>query len=160
MRELLFSLLDLPLHLILVYPNNDSGSNEIIEEIEKVRKLPNITIFKNLKHNDYLNLLKYSSLLIGNSSSGIIEAPSLKIPVINAGVRNSGRASAENTIFINLTREEIRAAIKYILTDEQFKKTLKQVKNPYGDGKASQRIIHILNSLVIDDKFLNKISTY
>ena len=160
MHELLTSLLNLSLQLILIYPNNDTGSEKIIEEIENARKLPNITIFKNLEHNDYLNLLKYSSLLIGNSSSGIIEASSFKIPVINVGIRNLGRDSAANTIFINPARDEIHAAIKYVLTDEQFKQTLNQVKNPYGDGRASQRIINILNTIVIDEQFLKKINTY
>jgi len=160
MHEILEAIKELKMQTVIIYPNNDAGSQDIIEEIEKCKGLPFIKIFPNLPHSDYVNLLKCADVLIGNSSSGIIEAPSLKLPVVNIGLRNVGREHAENVIFVDVKRDEIISAIKKALYDKKFKEKVKQCINPYGDGKASERIVKILSEIKIDRKLLQKKITY
>lgn len=160
MHELLGSLIELNIDLVIIYPNNDMGSDKIIFEIEKIRGLPHVMIFQNLEHIDYLNILKHSLFLIGNSSSGIIEAPSLHIPVINVGIRNFGRECAKSTIFVNPIHAEITEAIHYVLNDYHFKQEVKYVINPYGNGDAMYEIISVLKALDINERLLKKINTY
>lgn len=116
-------------------------------------------IYKNLERKTYLSLFIHINLLISNSSSGIIESPILKLPVINLGYRNKGRETGGNVINKVLETSEIKKAIDRALT-EDFKKSCQNVKNPYGKGKAGERIIQIINNLVLDKKFLIKRLTY
>lgn len=160
MREILEAIKELKMQTVIIYPNNDAGSQDIIEEIEKCKNLPFIKIFLNLSHFDYINLLKYANVLIGNSSSGIIEAPSLKLPVVNIGSRNVGREHADNVIFVNVNKDEIISAIKKALYNEEFKEKVERCINPYGDGKTSERILKILSGITIDKKLLQKKITY
>ena len=145
--------------IVLIYPNADAGSKKMIKVIDKYKKHGLVT-YKSLNHIDYLALLKNVDIMVGNSSSGIIEAPSFKIPVVNVGERQEGRERAENVIDCGETKEEIIAAINKALYDKDFKEKLKFVKNPYGDGKASKRIIDLILNLKIDDKLLAKRLTY
>ena len=111
-------------------------------------------------HEDYLGLLNIASVLIGNSSSGIIEAPMFHIPVINIGNRQKGRLKAENIIDCNYKKEEIINSIKKVIYDEEFKQKVKKCTNHFGDGKASERIAEILLKIEINDKLLNKNLSY
>ena len=104
--------------------------------------------------------MKYSDLMIGNSSSGIIEAPSFKIPVINIGTRQQGRERSENVIDIKPFKNEIINAINFSQTNKSFKIKLKKCKNKFGDGKASKRITKILKEINIDEKLIQKQITY
>jgi len=159
MKITLQVLKDLKLQTITTYPNNDPGSHLIIKEIEDHREIPYFKLFKNLERKDYLSLLKNADLLVGNSSSGLIESPIFKLPVVNLGNRNKGRESAENVINVPHDYIEIRKAIIKGLSDE-FKKNCQKVKNPYGDGKASERIVKILEELEINKELLVKKLTY
>ncbi len=159
MREILNAIKKLEMQTVIIYPNNDAGSEYIIEEIEKCRKLPYIKIFSNLPHNEYINLIDYATVLIGNSSSGIIEAPSLKTPVVNIGSRNVGRSHANNIIFVDTEKNKIINSIRKVLYDENFKDEVKRCINPYGDGKTSDRIIEILSTITIDKNLLRKTIT-
>jgi UDP-hydrolysing UDP-N-acetyl-D-glucosamine 2-epimerase len=156
MREILEAIKELEVQTLTIYPNNDAGSQDIISEIEKYRNLPFMRIFPSLPHSEYVSLLGYANALIGNSSSGIIEAPSLKLPVVNVGSRNVGREHADNVLFVNPNKVEILAAIKTALYDEEFKEKVKRCRNPYGDGKTSERIVKVLSTLRIDRKLLQK----
>lgn len=142
--------------IVVIYPNSDPGGKEMIEVIERYRGTPNIQIHKNLNHPVYLGLLRIASVLVGNSSSGIIEAPSFGLSVVNVGSRNVGREHAENVIFVNYDRNQILAGIKKALFDEEFKEKVSNCTNPYGDGKASQRIVEVLATIPIDKKLLKK----
>ena len=155
MRLTLNVLKDLNLQSIIIYPNNDPGSNLIITEIESNREIPYFKIFKNLKRNVYLSLLKNADVLIGNSSSGLIETPIFKLPVVNIGNRNFGRESAENVINVPHNYDKIKNAITKALSPE-FKSLSQNVKNPYGDGKSSEQIIKVLEDIELNKKLLTK----
>lgn len=98
-------------------------------------------------------------LLIGNSSSGLIESPIFQLPVVNIGDRNKGRESAENVIDVPYEYNEIKKAINKVLSNE-FKTFCHKVKNPYSDGKASERIAKFLEELKIEKRLLIKKLTY
>lgn len=160
MHEILDAIKELKMQTVIIYPNNDAGSRDIIKEIEKCRDIPFIKIFPNLFHLDYISLLKYADVLVGNSSSGIIEAPSLKLPVVNIGSRNLGREHADNVIFVDVKKDDIIKAIKVALYDKKFKEIVEQCANPYGDGKAAERIVKVLSEINIDKRLLQKRITY
>lgn len=160
MGKTLLAIKEFGAQTIIIYPNSDSGSIDMIKKIEEHRNLPNIQIHKNIGHEFYLGLLKIVSVLVGNSSSGIIEAPSFKLPVVNVGSRNVGREHAENVIFVDYDSEQILSAIKKALFDEGFKQKVNNCTNPYGDGNASNRIVEILSTIPIDKKLLKKQITY
>jgi len=159
MKTILQVLEELNLQTVIIYPNNDPGSNLIIKEINAKKGIQKFKIFKNLKRIDYLNLLKNADLLIGNSSSGIIESPIFKLPVINIGNRNKGRESAENVINISHDYNEIKNAIDKVFSKE-FQESCQNIMNPYGDGKASEQIIEVLEELEINKELLIKKLTY
>ena len=98
--------------------------------------------------------------MFGNSSSGIIEAPSFGLPVVNVGTRQIGRQRAENVIDVNYGKEEIKKAVQKALYDEEFREKVKHCKNFYGDGKAGKRIAKILSEIKIGKKLLEKRMTY
>ncbi|MBN2421612.1 UDP-N-acetylglucosamine 2-epimerase (hydrolyzing) [Candidatus Woesearchaeota archaeon] len=145
---------DLP--TVLIYPNADSGTLQIIKIIEGNKNQKFLRIFKNLKHREYLSLLKYGSVLIGNSSSGIIEAPSFKIPVVNIGIRQKLRERSNNVIDVEFDKSDIIKAINKALYDENFKDLLKNIKNPYGEGTASVKICKVLSEIKISKDIIQK----
>ncbi len=159
-KEILGALNELRIQTVIIYPNNDAGNSDIIGEIEKYKHVPFIKIYPSLPHQQYISLLKHADVLIGNSSSGIIEAPSLGLPVVNIGSRNVGREHAENVVFVDANKFEVVKAIERALYDEEFKENIKNCQNPYGDGEASDRIVKVLTELTIDDRLLRKIITY
>ena len=92
-------------------------------------------------------LLKVSNLIVGNSSSGIIETPYFRKPCVNIGRRQEGRVKAQNIIDCKAQKQFITKSIKLGLSNK-FKKTLKKTNNPYGNGTASKKIVNILEKLV------------
>lgn len=159
MKIILKVLKDLDLQTIIIYPNNDPGSELIIKEIESNRNVQKFRIYKNLERNDYLSLLKTVDLLIGNSSGGLIESPIFKLPVVNIGDRNRGRESGINVIDIPPEYSKIKDGVIKGLSDK-FKSICGNVKNPYGEGNASELIVKKLEELQIDEKLLKKKLTY
>ena len=145
---------------IIIYPNSDAGGRKMIKQIKKYEKLPFLKVYKNVSYEDYLTLLKYASILVGNSSSGIIESPAFKISVVNIGTRQDGRERSTNVIDVGHERNEIIAAIKKAIHDKKFIERVKKCKNPYGRGNASKKIVKILNGIKIDKKLLQKKITY
>ena len=131
--------------VILVYPNADAGGRAMIDKINEY----DVDAYKNIPHDDFIGLLGLASALIGNSSSGIIESSSFKLPVINIGTRQSGREKAENVIDVDYDCNEIADALKYI-ESEEYQNILSNCINPYGDGKACERICEILKDVEID----------
>jgi UDP-N-acetylglucosamine 2-epimerase (non-hydrolysing)/GDP/UDP-N,N'-diacetylbacillosamine 2-epimerase (hydrolysing) len=159
-RETLEALKEINEQTILIYPNADAGGRRMIKVIQEYEKYDFLQTYKSLHRKDYLSLMKYTSVMVGNSSSGTIEAPTFKLPVVNIGIRESSREHAGNKIFVKPTRNEIRQAIKKALFDENFKKLVRKCKSPYGDGKASQRILTVLNTIKNTKKLLRKRLTY
>jgi len=159
-RETLEAISELRYQTILIYPNADAGGRNMIKVIKEYEKYPFIKIFKNIPYKEYLSLMNIVGVMVGNSSSGIIEAPSFGLPVVNIGTRQEGRQRAENVIDVDYDKEQIKAAIKKALYDEVFKEKIKNCKNPYGDGKAGVRIADILSKIKIDKRLLQKNITY
>lgn len=160
MREILEAIKKLKIQTIIIYPNNDAGSQSIITEIKKYKHLPFIKVFPSIFHKDYINLLRYTDVFLGNSSSAIIESPSFKIPVVSIGDRQKARERANNIINVNPSQKDIAKAIKKSLYDEKFLSGVKKCSNPYGDGKTSERIIKLLEEIKIDKQLLQKKLTY
>ena len=119
-----------------------------------------IHTYRNINFEDYLNLLKYADVMIGNSSSGIMEAPSYKLPVINLGIRQNGREQSTNILNIDHDKKLIKEALEKALYDEKFREMVSNCVNPYGDGKTGERIADILASIEINDKLTQKQISY
>jgi len=144
---------------IWIMPNNDAGSSIIKNEILKKRE-NDISIFDNLSREKYLYLLKNATSIVGNSSSGIIEAPTFKIPCVNIGRRQNKRLRAKNVIDVDThDKNKIISAIKKSMS-KNFRKKLKKMVNPYGDGNSSKKIIDILVKTNVDKELLFKEITY
>ena len=159
-KKTLDAIAELKYQTILIYPNADAGGRRMIKAIKKYEKYPFIKSFKSIPYTDYLGLMRTVSVMVGNSSSGIIEAPSFHLPVVNIGTRQKGRERSTNVIDVGYNRGEIIKAVKKALYDRKFRAKVKKCKNPYGDGKASQRIVKVLSKIEITPKLLQKKITY
>ncbi|MDO8635890.1 MAG: UDP-N-acetylglucosamine 2-epimerase [Dehalococcoidia bacterium] len=160
MRTTLEAVVEAGYPVVLIYPNSDAGGRRMIEVIKQFESKPMISTFKSLPHREYLSLMKVASILVGNSSSGIIEAPSFGLPVVNIGIRQEGRERGSNIIDVGHNKQEIVQAIEKALTDKEFLVGVKKGENPYGDGKASPRIAGILSRMEITPQLLQKKITY
>lgn len=162
MRTTLESLLQTNLFYFINYPNSDPGSSDIRKVINEycTRYPDRFLSFKNLDRVVYVNLLRHASVLVGNSSSGLLEAPSLGLPVVNVGNRQRGRVHGENVIFVDHQKEQIVTAIDKCLHDSKFRERVKDCKNPYGDGKSAERVVEILKTVELDDQLIYKNITY
>ena len=141
---------------IVILGNSDAGSKQIV----KVLKNSQIKGYANVPYVDYINLLQYSSALIGNSSSGIIEAPFLHIPTINIGTRQEGRLRSESVIDVEYDKNKIKNTILNIISDKQFLKKIKKQKQLYGSGNSSKKIVTILEELNLKNFPIQKKMTY
>ena len=141
-------------HLV-VFPNNDAGSKKILQEIKKA----NINYVPTLTLTEYRTLLSGKMILLGNSSSGVHEAASFKVPVVNIGSRQNGRYKPSNVINVNYNKKEIAKAIKKV-NSKSFYKKIKKIKNPYGDGKSAIKIIKIIKKLNLKNFNTQKKLTY
>lgn len=156
--ETLYALAEIGWPTLFIYPNADAGSELIRTKLAKLKN-PKIRLFRNLRRQDYVGLMKIARAIVGNSSSGIMEAPSFGTPCVNIGRRQIGRPQASNVINVGYSRHEIAEAIRKATGDE-FTAQAKTARNPYGDGKSSRRIVDVLKNVEISDKLLNKEMTY
>lgn len=144
--ELLTSLDQFPhAHVIFTYPNADTNGRGIIKLIESyIDKNKKRTVgFVSMGQQNYLSALGVVDAVIGNSSSGLIEVPSFNKPTVNIGERQKGRLCASSVISCADNSKAITKAIEKAL-DPKFIKSLKDMKSPYGDGQASQKIMTVL----------------
>jgi len=147
-------------HTVLIYPNSDAGGRKIIEVIREYKKYPFIKTFKSLPQREYISLMKAAGVIVGNSSSAIIEAPSLGLPAVNIGIRQEGRERGKNVIDAGHDKSEIIKAIGKALTDKDFLAEVKKCRSPYGDGKTGPRIAEILSKVEINPRLLQKKNAY
>jgi UDP-hydrolysing UDP-N-acetyl-D-glucosamine 2-epimerase len=146
--------LDAP--LVFVYPNVDAGAHELIHMTQEfIRRRSNSRLVVNLDHITYLSLLSHVAALVGNSSSGIIEAAALRLPVVNIGLRQKGREHAENVIDVEASAPTIRKAIRTAISPG-FRRRLRGISNPYGDGHASEAIASLLATVPLPPDILFK----
>lgn len=155
-RETFEAIVPLRIQTIVIYPNADAGGRAMIEVIKEYEKYPFIKSYLSIPHIDFLSLLKEVQVLVGNSSSAIIEAPSFGLPVVNIGTRQMGRERANNVIDTIYHRDNIRASIEKCLKDIEFREMVKNCSNPYANGETSNKIIRILSRICIDNNLLIK----
>jgi UDP-hydrolysing UDP-N-acetyl-D-glucosamine 2-epimerase len=141
---------------LFTMPNADTGNHQIVNRISAfVSSHSNTKIVDNLGTQMYFSLMKYSAAMIGNSSSGIIEAPSFALPVVNIGLRQAGRVRGKNVIDVECNAVDILSGILRAVSPE-FRSSLLGVPNPYKQGSASGKIVGYLKNVVIDKKLLMK----
>ncbi len=160
LKELFLALDTLQEQTILLYPNCDAGGKKFIELIKKYEQKPYLHTFENLPHEEYLSIMKNVDLMIGNSSSGIIEAPSFHLPVINLGTRQQGRNRSVNILEVKPEKNAILNAIDIALHNKGFVKKVKSCKNQFGNGNAAKKIVAILKKVSLDEKLIQKQITY
>lgn len=137
-------------HVVFTYPNEDAGSAVIIEKITSyVHDHRNAFLVKNFGHKGYVSMMGYAAAMVGNSSSGIVEAASLKLPVVNIGTREDGRVRNANVIDVGYSSGEIKAGIEKALSPS-FQSSLEDLVNCYGDGRASERIVAVLANVTLE----------
>ena len=154
--ETIMAIKELNIQSIIIAGNVDAGS----QKIKKIIKNSKIKYYDNLPFIKYISLLYHSSVIIGNSSSGIMEAPFLHIPSVNIGTRQSGRSKIQSIINVNYNKNEIKKAIKKALLDKKFLNSVKRQKNPHGNGMASKKIIQILEKMDFDNILIQKKLSY
>lgn len=127
-----------------IYPNADAGGREMIRAMKRyARKYGFIQLFRNIPRDDYLGLMASSSVIVGNSSSGIIEATSFHLPAVNIGTRQQGRIHPANVLDVSYGEQEIYAAIRTALS-AGFQAKIRKLRNPYGNGGTGTRVARIL----------------
>jgi UDP-N-acetylglucosamine 2-epimerase (non-hydrolysing)/GDP/UDP-N,N'-diacetylbacillosamine 2-epimerase (hydrolysing) len=135
-------------------PNSDPGNHAGLDAINQYRKHSNFLFTKNLPRDLFLSIYKNAKFIIGNSSSGIVESASIPIPAINVGGRQKGRFSAQNVIFCDTGLADIKSAIEKACSKE-FLASIREIKNPYGDGKSAEKAYQIIKNLDLK-KFIYK----
>ncbi len=145
---------------VIIYPNSDPGSQQMIKAIEECRNHPLICIAKNMPRLEFVNVLRYAGCMLGNSSAGILEAPLLKLPVINVGNRQKGRMHADNVQFVEQDTDCICRALRIALFDEEYRNRVASCINPYGDGHASEKIVDVLANIDLGKNLIIKDVTY
>jgi UDP-N-acetylglucosamine 2-epimerase (non-hydrolysing)/GDP/UDP-N,N'-diacetylbacillosamine 2-epimerase (hydrolysing) len=142
--------------IVFTMPNCDTGGQVIRERINRfVREEPSAQAVESLGTEAYFSILALCAAMVGNSSSGLLEAPSFGLPVVNVGNRQRGRVRGANVIDVGYGREEIGKGIRRA-TDPIFRKSLQGLANPYGDGKAAPRIVEKLVEVPLSDRLLVK----
>ena len=137
--EIVEALAELGLSINVIYPNNDAGSHKIIMEIKGITH----SNYVNLPRDEFLRHLSSATVLVGNSSCGLIEAPALRTPTVNIGIRQEGRERGASVIDCPPERGAIKEAVKMALAVTDF-------SSPYGEPGASRRIVDILQDLDVE----------
>lgn len=156
LTELLAALEASSLPAVFTFPGADTNWRTIVEKVQEyVSGRPQFRLVMSLGTRAYFSLLKHAALMVGNSSSGIIEAASFKLPVINVGNRQRGRLHAENVIDVPCEREAILQAIRRG-SSEDFRHSLSDLRNPYGSGRAADVIVEALKGTPLDHRLVSK----
>lgn len=154
--ELLAALDELQVPLVVTLPNADTAGRAVRRRLlEWVQGRPRARAVEALGTRGYAGMLHLAAAMVGNSSSGLIEAPSFALPAVNVGSRQEGRERAANVIDVACTRAAISAGLRRAL-DPAFRAGLKGLANPYGDGHAAERIAERLAEVPLDDRLLRK----
>jgi GDP/UDP-N,N'-diacetylbacillosamine 2-epimerase (hydrolysing) len=155
MEASLDALDDTGVEVVATYPNADAGGRAMIDVLEK-RRGGRFHVVPNLGRRRYASLMSRAAAMVGNSSSGVIEAPFFGLPVVNIGTRQRGRLRAGNVIDVGYDRKAIREALSCALSDQAFIEKARRTENPYGDGHAGERIVEVLAALELGPALLDK----
>lgn len=154
--ELLAALDTVGMPIVFTAPNADTEGRVIAARMQDfVQHNPSTRYVPNLGTPAYLTMMRLCAAMVGNSSSGIVEAASFELPVVDLGSRQRGRLHTANVIHCELSAEAIVRAIRLAVSSE-FRATLRGLQNPYGDGKAAHRIVEALKSVRLDQQLLFK----
>jgi len=145
-ENILKNLEERKINTFVSYPNVDEGNQKLVKVIERYKENENFIFYKNLDRDIFMSIYKHSRFIIGNSSSGICEAASLKIPAINVGLRQTGRYAGENVLFCGTDYKEIGKNIDKAIS-ENFLNELINLKNPYGDGNSAMKAYEIIKTI-------------
>jgi len=143
------ALIEQGFHVCLGASNTDPGNFKLTQVLDELGRQPQVTFYRNLSRTGFINLFRHSSLIAGNSSAGILEAATLKLPALNIGLRQRGRLHGGNVIFSGGGLDEIRVAIATAQTPA-FVKALQDLQNPYGDARSSETAARLLKTLPFD----------
>jgi len=142
--------------VVITYPGADAAHDAVIRRLEALAATrPGTRMIPALGEDGYRALLQEADVMVGNSSSGLIEAPSFGLPVVNVGIRQQGRLRAANVIDVGHGREEIAAGIRRALAPG-FRAGLRGLVNPYGDGNAAPRIARVLREVELGPRLARK----
>ena len=146
------------IYWVFTLPNADTEGRSITEKINNfVSEFPEKgRVFISLGQLRYLSLLKNAVLMVGNSSSGLVEAPSVELPVVNIGDRQRGRVRGKNVIDVPECKKEPIINSIYKALSPDFRNSLKGMKNPYGEGNASEKIVKILKTISLGEGLIKK----
>ena len=152
--------LDADPEVAVIYPNSDPGNKQMIDVIERFAQNERIRTFRNLPRNEYLGLMAAADVMVGNSSSGIIEAPSLRVRVVDIGPRQANRERSSNTIAVEHDTDAIRTATNHCLAEALDIEEDGAYDNPYDHGHAGSKIADRLASVELDEVLLRKQLTF
>ena len=155
--DALFAALEaVPEQLLFCYPNADAGSRALIDRTKAfLASKGRGALYTNLDAITYWSLLRQAEMLVGNSSSGIMETASFALPTVNVGMRQQGRERARNVLDAPANKESVLQAMETART-EQYRRSLKGMANPYGDGRASEKIVQVLTTVPLTRDLLIK----
>lgn len=159
-EETLEAVAALSLQTFVIHPNSDPGSEAMLTVLDRYRDREGIVMRANVEDVAFANLLRGAALLVGNSSLGVLEAPFLKLAAINVGQRQTGREHAENLFFVPPERGAIKAQARALLTDAALQERVRNCSNPFGDGRAGERVARLLAETELDERLLNKDLTF
>ncbi len=145
------------LNVVALMPNTDPGNDAVVAELTALAaRTDRVRLFTFLERKVFVNMLRHAQAMVGNSSSGILEAPTLGLPTINIGKRQRGREHAANVIFTDYDPDEISAALKKATSDAAFRAEVAKCVTPYGDGTTSKRIAQILAQTELNAELMHK----
>lgn len=160
MVETLAAVRSFGLQTVVVHPCSDVGYQGVLRAIAEIGDTPDIRVRVNLDAPVFWGLLARAAVFVGNSSAGLIETPSFRLPAVNVGRRQEGREHAENVLHVEHDRVEIAAAIDKALNDPSFRAKLTNCSQPFGDGRAGERIVSVLREVELDERLMVKRMTY
>ena len=155
-EELLGALGGMKRPIVFTATNADTQGRAVAARIRNfVAKHPHAALVEHFGVQAYFSMMNCAAAMVGNSSSGLLEAPSFELPVVNVGTRQTGRVRASNVIDCDPTRAEITGALQQALAPE-FRRGLRGLANPYGDGHAAERIAECLCTVPLDRTLIRK----
>jgi UDP-hydrolysing UDP-N-acetyl-D-glucosamine 2-epimerase len=155
-RALMDALAECGEPVVFTAANADTNGRLVNAAIrEFVSKHDSSRLVENFGAANYFSMLRYSAAMVGNSSSGILEAPAFGLPVVNIGDRQAGRTRGGNVVDVGRSREEILAGIRRALAPA-FRSSAQSAPNPYGDGHAAEKIVAALKSVQLGDDLVVK----
>lgn len=145
-RNAVAMLIERGFHVLVGAPNADPGNAGLLDAIRELAQAPEVTFYGNTSRSCFVNLMRHASLMVGNSSAGLLEAASVKLPVINLGERQRGRLCGSNVVFCEGEATAFGEALSRVQSPE-FLAAMQQLTNPYGDGHSEARAVELLKTL-------------